>query len=51
MRTFSRAGAIGALSSIARTFTHGAITGGVTNITLGFCFRHNFLLALSADPL
>jgi hypothetical protein len=51
MRTFSRAGAIGALSTVAGAFAHGAIAGGVTNITLGFCFRHNFLLSLRAALL
>ena len=51
MRTLTGAGALEALSSVAGAFAFGAVTGGVTDITLGFCFGHNFLLALRAALL
>src|SRR5579872_5271382 len=44
MRTFAGAGAIGALSPVAGTFTFGAVTSCVTNITLLVRFGHNSFL-------
>jgi 3-oxoacyl-(acyl-carrier-protein) synthase len=47
MRTFAGACAIGALSSVAGALAFGAIASGVTDIALGVCFDHNFLLTRS----